>query len=71
MKNKLATTYQKTSLFLLGLLISTMSIAQEGLDIDVDLDGSDDPSLISRPLFWIAIAVLLIILAIIAKGRNK
>lgn len=43
--------------------------AQDGLDIDVDLDGNDSPAIFERVEFWVGVAVVLIIIAIIAKRK--
>ena len=51
-------------------LFGTLALkAQDGLDIDVDLDGNDSPAIFERVEFWIGVAVVLIIIAIIAKRK--
>lgn len=70
MKNQLSTLKNKFFLLIGGLILSTYSLAQDGLDIDVDLDGDDTPSLFNNPLFYVGIAVVLIILALIMRGKK-
>ena len=71
MKNQLNHYTNKLFLIIGGLLLSMMSYAQDGLDIDVDLNGDDSAGFFTSPLFWVGIAVFLIILAIIFKGGKK
>ena len=63
----------KTQLVIATCLISIITFAQDGggLDISVDLDGNDSPQIFERPLFWIGVAVFILILALILRGRKK
>jgi len=47
-------------------LFSIASYAQ--LDVDIDLTD-DTPALMDRPIFWIGLAVVLIIIALILKRK--
>ncbi len=51
------------------MLASVMLVAQKGLDIDVDLDGNDSPAIFENPLFWVGVAVVLIIVAVIFRKK--
>ncbi|MFT4536506.1 MAG: hypothetical protein ACI9P5_003882 [Saprospiraceae bacterium] len=55
----------------MALFLSLQSFAQDGLDFDVDLGGNDTPGLFLSPIFWVGIAVFIIILAIIFNGGKK
>ena len=52
------------------LFLSALTYAQGGLDIDVDL-GNDTPSLFSNPYFWIGVAAVIIIVALISRMGKK
>ncbi|HOY14380.1 MAG TPA: hypothetical protein PLY70_14625 [Saprospiraceae bacterium] len=56
-------------IFILSTLSSVMLSAQDGLDIDVDLDGNDSPAIFENPLFWVGVAVVLIIVAVIFRKK--
>ena len=57
---------------LLTLMITTfVASAQDGLDIDVDLGGNDTPGIFTNPLFWVGVAIFIIILAIIFRSGSK
>lgn len=59
----------KLPIFIFSMLASVMLVAQKGLDIDVDLDGNDSPAIFENPLFWVGVAVVLIIVAVIFRKK--
>ncbi|MBK8389268.1 MAG: hypothetical protein IPL23_08285 [Saprospiraceae bacterium] len=56
-------------ILMLSTLTSVLLSAQGGLDIDVDLDGNDSPAIFENPLFWVGVAVVLIIVAVIFRKK--
>jgi hypothetical protein len=54
-----------------GLFLSLQSFAQDGLDIDVDLGGNDTPGIFSTPIFWVGVAAVIIIVALILNRGKK
>ena len=56
-------------ILMLLTLTSVLLSAQGGLDIDVDLDGNDSPAIFENPLFWVGVAVVLIIVAVIFRKK--
>ncbi|HMS70435.1 MAG: hypothetical protein IPL23_28410 [Saprospiraceae bacterium] len=56
-------------ILILSTLTSVLLSAQGGLDIDVDLDGNDSPAIFENPLFWVGVAVVLIIVAVIFRKK--
>ena len=59
----------RLQLLVLSLFGALALKAQDGLDIDVDLDGNDSPAIFERVEFWIGVAVVLIIIAFITKRK--
>ena len=71
MKNEITKrmNYLFFSLFL--FMLSPLSFAQDGLDIDVDISKDQPDDWMSNPLYWVIGAlVVLLIIAIIARGRR-
>lgn len=58
---------------LAAVMITFCSVAlyaQKGLDIDVDLTD-DTPGIFSNPYFWIGVAAVVIIVALITRMGKK
>ena len=70
MKNQISKLTTKTFALFTLMMMSMVTYAQDGLDIDVDLGGNDTPSLFSNPVFWIGVAVFIIVLALIMRGKK-
>ena len=60
----------KIQMVIMAAFLSLQSKAQDGLDIDVDLDGNDSPAIFENPLFWIGVAVVVILVAILMRGKK-
>lgn len=63
----------KKSLFLQKIEVATVllflnTVAKAQIDIDIDLN---DNEWYEDPKVWIGVAIFLVILAFIARGRNK
>lgn len=68
MKNLTTKITSKVTLLIAALFLSIQSYAQ--LDIDVDL-ADDTPSLFENPMFWIGVAVVVVIVALIIGMSKK
>lgn len=69
MKTQMIKTTQKLFACIILSVFAIATFAQDGLDIDVDL-ADDSPDIFERPVFWVAVAAVLIILALILRKKK-